>query len=521
MDKVFAQVRPVEMDLSTPYHTIVTHLGFLQEDNFEPEKAAQAFLHTGVSIEEAIDVAIQLKQVYDGKGIYINVEDLPTDPDYRDSLTRKHQYFLLKDYPEIYLERKNGKWLYSRMTFDRVDEIHKHVYPFGTDKLLNLLPKIGHRVIFGLHLWQYMAILILVLISVVVHKLLTWIFEHLIDNVLYKAGYGHLAKKYISPVARPFSYFVVFALVMVFVPLVQLPASSSRHVFVVLRASLPLFATLVFYYLVDIFCLYLTKLAERTESTLDDQLVPLVRKVLKIFVVVVGGMFVLQNLNFNITALLAGISIGGLAFALAAQDTLKNFFGSLMIFIDKPFQIGDWITSGDLDGTVEEVGFRSTRVRTFRNSVAYIPNGKLADAMVDNHGLRVYRRFSTKIAITYDTPPALIEVFIEGLNKIVEAHPLTRKDFYEIKLNDLADSSLHIMFYIFFKVPTWSEELQCRHEILLEVIKLADALGVRFAFPTQTLHMESFPEKKSLTPEYHESHLELKTKLGDYLKQRG
>jgi MscS family membrane protein len=236
--------------------------------------------------------------------------------------------------------------------------------------------------------------------------------------------------------------------------------------------------------------------------------------------VVIGGLFILQNLNVNITALLAGISIGGLAIALAAQDTLKNFFGSLMIFIDKPFSVGHWITSGDLDGTVEEVGFRSTRIRTFRNSLTYVPNGKLADSTIDNHGLRQYRRFFMHISITYDTPPDLIEVFVEGLRKIVDRHPNTRKDFYIVEFNDMGDFALKIMFYIFFAVPTWPEELRARHEVLVEIVRLAEKIGIRFAFPTQTLHMENFPGQHSLTPQYDMTMAEFRQVMTDHFANK-
>ena len=232
-------------------------------------------------------------------------------------------------------------------------------------------------------------------------------------------------------------------------------------------------------------------------------MVPLLRKSLNTFVVIIGTLFVLRyGLQIDIVPLLTGLSIGGLAFALAAQDTIKNFFGSLMIFIDKPFQIGDWITSGDIDGTVEEVGFRSTRIRTFRNSLTYVPNGKVADAVIDNHGLRKFRRFSTQLAITYDTPPQLISLFVEGLRKIVEEHPYIKKDNYHVYLNDLGAFSINVMFYVFFEVPTWGDELRVRQEVLLKIIQLAESIGVRFAFPTQTLHMETFPEKKGLSPNY-------------------
>lgn len=504
--------------LQTPYHTVVTHLQFLQEDNFHPEISAKTIFSEGLSEEQAIAVAIKIKQVYDGRGLYIDVDEIPKKVDFTDSATAKQRYVIANEFPDIYLQKVDDKWVYSRKTVKAINDIHKKVYPFGTDRLLNFLPKLGNKVYFGLHMWQLFGLLLLITASFLVHKLFSFLFETIIDKLLNKKAFENVAKVYIMPVARPFSFFVVFVLLMIFVPVLQLPITTGKYIILALRAALPFFATMVMYNLVDIFAIYLKRLAARNDNSLDDQLVPLLRRVLKIFVVVVGGLFILQNLNVNVTALLAGISITGLAFALAAQDTIKNLFGSIMIFLDKPFKIGDWITSGEIDGTVEEVGFRSTRIRTFRNSVTYVPNGKLADATVDNHGLRVYRRFYTKIALTYDTPAELIQIFVDGLREIVKRHTETRKDFYQIHFNDMGDFSLQIMFYIFFAVPTWDDELRCRHEILLEVLKLAEELNVRFAFPTQTLHMETFPEKESLTPEYTVSSEQLRAKLNAYFK---
>ena len=265
--------------------------------------------------------------------------------------------------------------------------------------------------------------------------------------------------------------------------------------------------------------LYLERLSKRTASTMDDQLIPIVRRSMKIFVVAIGILFVLHNWDVNITALLAGLSIGGLALALAAQETLKNFFGSIMIFLDRPFQIGDWVSGDGIDGTVEEVGFRSTRIRTFRNSLVTIPNGRLADLTIDNHGLRRYRRFNTHFTITYDTPVPLIELFVEALKKLVEDHPQTRKDYYEVHMHQMDNSSLNILFYIFFEVADWSAELKARHDILLKVLELAENLGVRFAFPTQTLHMETFPGQPSLTPSVPDDMDTLRKKLNAYFDQ--
>ena len=364
-------------------------------------------------------------------------------------------------------------------------------------------------------MWQHVAILVLAFFCFLIHKIFTLIFERLILRILVSHGYEKIAGEYILPVARPISLFVVLIILVILFPVLQLPIGTVKYIEPILKALLPLFGIIVFYKMADILALYLQKLAGRTESTLDDQLVPLFRKTLKTFIVIVGGLFILENLDIPILPLLTGLSIGGLAFALAAQDTIKNFFGSLMIFIDKPFQIGDWITSGEIDGSVEEVGFRSTRIRTFRNSVVYVPNGKLADSTIDNHGLRKYRRFFTHIAVTYDTPAHLIEIFVDGLKEIVKNHPKTRKDYYEVHFNDLANSSLNVMFYIFFEVPSWSEELRARHEVLIEVVNLAENLGVNFAFPTQTLHIENIPGESSLSPKY-ETREVLKKRLDQY-----
>ena len=514
------EVDSAEYSLASPYHTVLTHLAFLQDENYQPSVSAKTFHPDHITSGEAEKTAIKLKQILDGRGIWIDLERIPKANEHLDSASNKHRFYLTDKYPDLYVERIGDNWYFSKRSIAMIPLWHKEVYPWGTDKLLTWLPSLGTTKYFGLHTWQLIGVFMLIILSFLLHKLLTLLIEKLIIQFLMKLGYKRLADEVVIPVAKPVSFLAIFLFLIVMVPVLQLPITMSEYIILALRAIWPVFAIIFFYRLVDIVSIYLAKLADKTESTLDDQLIPLLRKVLKTFVVVVGGLFILDNLDFDITGLIAGLSIGGLAFALAAQDTIKNFFGSLMIFVDRPFQVGDWITSGDVDGTVEEVGFRSTRIRTFRNSVMYIPNGVITNQMIDNHGLRVYRRFMTTIAVTYDTPPELIDVFVEGLKEIVKLHPLTRKDYYEIHFNDMSDSSLNILFYIFFKVPTWSEELRARHEILLDIMKLAERLGVNFAFPTQTLHVETFPEKRGNSPEYTKNTPELKLAIEDFVKSK-
>ncbi|UZR92356.1 mechanosensitive ion channel family protein [Chondrinema litorale] len=496
-------------NLSTPYNTVVTHLQYLQEDSYYPKIAAQSLNAENLSEDQKVKLAVKLKQIYDGTGNYIDPEIIPQDPNYTDSLrNNQNKYVVVSSLPSIYLEKVGNKWLYSANTVKQIDAIHKDVYPFGTSELLDLVHfisdggKVAGKKYIGLYVWQHIGLLLLIFICFVAHKIFTFFIEKVLVRLLERFRKDTIAGNYIVPVAKPISLLVICWFAAITFPVLQFPIFISQYIIKILNALLPFFVVMVIYKMINVLCYYLEKITSKTETTLDDQLIPLLRKSLKIFVIIGGVIFILQNLEFDITGLLAGISIGGLAFALAAQDTLKNLFGSLMIFVDRPFTVGDWIVTDGVDGTVEEVGFRSTRVRTFHNSVVSIPNGNIADMTIDNMGMRIYRRFKTNIAITYDTPPELIEAFIEGLKQIVKNHPDTRKDYYEIHMNNFGASSLDILFYIFFSVPDWSGELKARGEIMIDIIHLANKLEVRFAFPTSTLHVETFPEKKSLTPDY-------------------
>lgn len=506
--------------LQSPRQVVVTHLKYLQPATFHPQLSAQTF--NIADKEYAQELAIKLKQILDARGLYVDVETLPNTPDYTDSLTRLNRYVLFANYPQIIVERVGNHWYYSRRTIEAIPDLHREIYPLGSDFLMNLFPsRIAHKEVLGLHLWQLLGALLIILFSFLLHRLQTFIIELIIRGFSRKYTKAETQVELVRQIAKPLSMILITITLAFLVPVLQLPILFAKYIIILLNILTPMFATIGLYRGVDLLAYYMARAAAKTETTLDDQLVPLVRRALKVFVVLLGVLIVLQNLNFNVTALLAGISIGGLALALAAQDTIKNLFGSIMIFVDRPFQIGDWINFDGKDGTVEEVGFRSTRVRTFANSVISVPNGRIADMTVDNLGLRTYRRFTTSITITYDTPPALITAFVDGLRQIVANHPDTRKDYYHVYVNNLGSHSIDILFYIFFAVPGWPEELKARHEIILQSIELAETLGVRFAFPTQTIHMEDLPGQQSLSPQYDTDPERMRAKIAAFIASKG
>jgi MscS family membrane protein len=259
-------------------------------------------------------------------------------------------------------------------------------------------------------------------------------------------------------------------------------------------------AVWAFYNLIDLVMGYFEARAARTSSRMDDVLVPLVRKTLKVLMVAVGTVFIVRALGYEIRPLLAGLGLGGLAFALAAKDTLANFFGSVTVVLDRPFQVGDWVKVGDVEGTVESVGLRSSRIRTFYNSQVSVPNADLITTTVDNLGRRRYRRISCKLSVTYSTTPEQLEAFCEGIRELIRLHPYTRKDYYLVWVNEFAASAINILLYCFHETPDWVTEMRERHRLFLDIMRLANRLGVEFAFPTQTIHLAKADQEEHPAP---------------------
>ena len=247
------------------------------------------------------------------------------------------------------------------------------------------------------------------------------------------------------------------------------------------------------YRMVDVVEHYLHKWTAKTQTTFDDQLVPLVRKATRVFVVIVALLFIIQNVfRADIGALLAGLGLGGLAFALAAKDTIANLFGSITIFADQPFCIGDRIVVHGHDGEVEEVGFRSTKIRTLVGHQVTIPNAILANETVENIGRRPFIKRSLSVTVTYDTTPAKIETGIAILKDMLaaraESFPKDRPG--RVHFTEFNADSLNIAVTYWFTPPEWEEYLNFTHAFNMELLQRFNDEGIEFAFPTQTLYLK-------------------------------
>lgn len=352
-----------------------------------------------------------------------------------------------------------------------------------------MIPNFLKGKLFLIENWQWMFLLLIILIGVIIEKVINHSTRESFDrwNWLKKIQNKEELKK---SVARPVSTFAMGLFWLFTVSWIALP--ESLHNILILASKFIVVTSGVWfaYKTVDVISEFLMMKALKTESKMDDLLVPMFKKTLKILVIAFGIVFIADNFNINITSLLAGLGLGGLAMALAAKDTLENVFGSITVLIDHPFQIGDWIIIPEdkVEGTVHELGFRSTKILTFYNSIITVPNSRLIRAVVDNMGARKYRRIRTYISITYDTPPEKIEAFCEGIRELIILNPFTLKENFNVFFNEFKESSLDILVSCFLQVPDIKSELRERHNLFTNIIRLSKKLGVEFAFPTRTVY---------------------------------
>jgi MscS family membrane protein len=218
--------------------------------------------------------------------------------------------------------------------------------------------------------------------------------------------------------------------------------------------------------------------------------VPLMKSTAAAFFMVFSVLVVCESLGFEVKTFLAGLGIGGLAFALAAQDTLANLFGSFVVVIDQPFYVGETIRVAGFEGTVEQIGLRSTRLRTGQRTQIVIPNKTVATEVITNLTRMPQRRVDLSIGINYDTPIDRITAVLEDTRALLRADPGVHKGQIVASLSDLADSSLRIQVLYFTSDPDWESHMAVRERVIIAILKAFAAREVPFAYPTSVTHFD-------------------------------
>lgn len=364
----------------------------------------------------------------------------------------------------------------------------------AVNELLNSSEYLFTEVWFLIPNWKWMAVITAFTLGWVISKVFRWVFNIVRKQVERRFSTRDLAGLLFQrPIHRPLAR--ILAVVTIHASLVEIKLPNLLEMIFVFPVKLwgGYNAVYLCYLAVDAVGQMLEAMAARTENTLDDHLAPLTTKVMKAFVVAFGSLIVLQSFGVPVMSVLAGLSLGGLALALAAQDTAKHLFGSIMLIIDRPFQIGDWIKFADIEGKVEEVGLRSTRIRTAATSVISIPNGVLAGDKIDNIGARRSRRAQHTLELDSTTPQAAVEQFMEKLRYFMKQHPKVLKDDAYVAFVGFGNAGLKIQLTFFMQVNTQDEENQTLADILFEVRKIAGELKISFATAGQNIFVKSLP----------------------------
>jgi MscS family membrane protein len=241
---------------------------------------------------------------------------------------------------------------------------------------------------------------------------------------------------------------------------------------------------------VDFVGIKLKDKAAQTESKVDDGLIPFAIDLIKVVIIIFALVTVLGNVfGVNITALIAGLGVGGVAIALASKESIENLLGSFTIFFDKPFVVGDVITLGGVTGMVEKVGFRSTRIRTFDKSIVTVPNKNIINTELDNLGVRPVRRVKFNIGLTYDTTIEQIKNIVNDIQKLVDDHPMTNEDG-RVRFLSFGASSLDIMVLYYVNSPEWEDLIDAQQKINYSIIEIVNKHNSEFAFPSTSVYIE-------------------------------
>lgn len=366
-------------------------------------------------------------------------------------------------------------------------DAHDVYVTFGLDRVGAL----QHPVL-GNPAWQYLASLIYIVLAFYVSKLLDWLLNAWLRKwaARTKTDLDDLILDLLHGPVKVVAFVILLHIGLnVFHWPPWLEEIFKKGLKLVVACSLTYMA-LKF---VDLLLGYWRKRKEgETDKSFDDQLFPIVRKSLKVFIVVVAVLVTSQNLGLNITGVIASLSIGGLALGLAAQDTLANLFGAVAVFLDKPFRIGDRIQLDGIDGTVETIGLRSTRVRNLEGHLITVPNKTMGNATITNVTRRPHIRTVMNIGLTYDTPADRVQRAVEILNELYRGHAMTGDVW--IGFNKFADFALNIQVIHWWKGTDFKEYLAGMQELNLAIKRRFDAEKLAFAFPTQTVLLKQDSE---------------------------
>ncbi len=338
---------------------------------------------------------------------------------------------------------------------------------------------------YGNTVLDWLIALAIIVGALLVGKALYWIFGNIVKQFTKKTK-TRLDDIIIDMIEEPIVFIVTIAGVWYGINRLELPETAERWLGNIIQFLIFLTIAWLITRLLDSFYKeYVVPLVSKTETDLDDQLLPILQKGTKLTVWSIGIIVALNNAGYDVGALIAGLGIGGLALAMAARDTVSNVFGGLTIFADRPFKLHDRIQIAGFDGFIRDIGVRSTRLETLEGRLVTIPNSKFSDTPVENVSLEPSRKVVSNLGLTYDTTPEKMKRAMEILEDIVAQNEST-EDKVLVSFNAFGDSAMNIVFIYYIK--SGADILGTQTDINMEILSRFTAEELEFAFPTQTLY---------------------------------
>jgi MscS family membrane protein len=406
------------------------------------------------------------------------------------------------EHGQIVIEKSELNWRFSKPTIRNIPELF---FKLKDEKILRetkiadqqmissfslrqYMPELLSKRVLSLEYWQILGIFLALLIAYFAKLLFFHTFRKICSYLATKLGTLPEGQS-ISGFVRPLGFIAavyVYHFCLYMLDLDPVIYSGLLRLLEIIKILA------IFIFLLKSFDLIAEILELRPKTFFGPSgqiLIPLGRTLAKIVLFIVGVILISNLFSINLTGLIAGLGIGGLALALAAKDTVENLFGSITVLVDKPFKVGDFISIEGVTGTVENIGLRSTRLRTLENSLLTIPNSKLISVIVDNLGARMFFRTRLSIGLTYETPVEKLEQFCQGVRDLLENNREVRADYF-VHFNEFASSSFNIVIQAYFQAVSAANHLALQEKFFTDIIKLAKYLGVEFAYPVQR-HVET------------------------------
>ena len=351
------------------------------------------------------------------------------------------------------------------------------------DALLNL--NIGN-----IPLWRILAAALLVVAGISLRKVFLERLLGPLRKLLDRTDTTY-DDQLLEAVQRPLRWLVNLVAIYFALLVLDLPSELMAVASLILQTVGTVMVAWMVHKLIDVAVAAMADFSQDTRSEIDDYLVPVIGRVLRVALFVLVFMLIVQQWGYDVTSLLAGLGLGGLAFALAARPTLANWFGSIMIFTDRPFVIGDRIDIDAGTGVVEEVGLRSTRIRTREDSLITVPNADIAAKSIENLSARRERRIETTVGLVYGTSVDQVREIVGGIRRLVEEHDELASENAVVRFRDFGDSALEVYVDCYARTTGRGDYFRIREEFLYRISEVVEAAGSSFAFPSRSLYLET------------------------------